>query len=103
LNVKRLIHQMVRPVVFGLILFWSMLLQLAQAQGGASAVPMKLIQVSPHAYYVEGVAALGSPFNRNFISNAGVIVAPDGVIVVDALGSPAFSRGVGRPHPSCDR
>lgn len=83
---------MVRPVVFGLILFWSMLLQLAQAQGGASAVPMKLIQVSPHAYYVEGVAALGSPFNRNFISNAGVIVAPDGVIVVDALGSPALAE-----------
>lgn len=92
MNVKRLIHQMVRPVVFGLILFWSMLLQLAQAQGGASAVPMKLIQVSPHAYYVEGVAALGSPFNRNFISNAGVIVAPDGVIVVDALGSPALAE-----------
>ena len=58
----------------------------------AAATPsMKLIQVSPHAYYVEGVAALGSPFNRNFISNAGVIVAPEGVIVIDALGSPALA------------
>ncbi len=57
----------------------------------ASSVPMKLIQVSPQAYYVEGVAALGSPFNRNFISNAGVIVAPEGVIVIDALGSPALA------------
>lgn len=53
---------------------------------------MKLIQVSPHAYYVEGVAALGSPFNRNFISNAGVMVAPEGVIVIDALGSPALAE-----------
>ena len=58
----------------------------------ASATTMKLIQVSPHAYYVEGVAALGSPFNRNFISNAGVVVAPEGVIVIDALGSPALAE-----------
>lgn len=75
-----------------LVSLLGMMLQVAQAQGHASSVPMKLIQVSPHAYYVEGVSALGSPFNRNFISNAGVIVAPDGVIVVDALGSPALAQ-----------
>lgn len=62
------------------------------APASASATTMKLIQVSPHAYYVEGVAALGSPFNRNFISNAGVVVAPEGVIVIDALGSPALAE-----------
>lgn len=75
-----------------LVLLLGMMLQVAQAQGHASSAPMKLIQVSPHAYYVEGASALGSPFNRNFISNAGVIVAPDGVIVVDALGSPALAQ-----------
>jgi len=62
------------------------------APTSASATTMKLIQVTPHGYYVEGVAALGSPFNRNFISNAGVIVAPEGVIVIDALGSPALAQ-----------
>jgi len=62
------------------------------APTSASATTVKLIQVSPHGYYVEGVAALGSPFNRNFISNAGVIVAPEGVIVIDALGSPALAQ-----------
>lgn len=53
---------------------------------------MKLIQVAPQSYYVEGVSALGSTANKNFISNAGVVVAPDGVIVIDALGSPALAH-----------
>jgi glyoxylase-like metal-dependent hydrolase (beta-lactamase superfamily II) len=42
-------------------------------------------------WFAQGVAALGSPANRNFISNAGFIVTDDGVVVVDALGSPALA------------
>jgi glyoxylase-like metal-dependent hydrolase (beta-lactamase superfamily II) len=41
---------------------------------------------------VQGQAALGSSANRNFISNAGFVVTDDGVLVVDALGSPALAR-----------
>ncbi len=52
--------------------------------------PLSLTQVGPHAYYVQGVSALGSPLNRNFISNAGVVIGPQGVIVIDALGSPTL-------------
>jgi glyoxylase-like metal-dependent hydrolase (beta-lactamase superfamily II) len=56
--------------------------------------PPKLVlkQVSAHAYYVEGLFALGTPLNQNFISNAGVVVAPDGVVVIDALGSPSLAE-----------
>lgn len=53
-------------------------------------VALTLTQVSPNAYYAQGVSALGSALNRNFISNAGVVIGPDGVIVIDALGSPAL-------------
>lgn len=49
-------------------------------------------QVSPSAWFVQGDAALGSPANRNFISNAGFIVTPAGVVVIDALGSPQLAR-----------
>lgn len=52
--------------------------------------PLSLAQVGPHAYYAQGVSALGSALNRNFISNAGVVIGPEGVIVIDALGSPAL-------------
>lgn len=53
--------------------------------------PMVAQQVSAHAWFVQGQSALGSPANRNFISNAGFIVTPAGVVVVDALGSPALA------------
>ncbi|MDP3164883.1 MAG: MBL fold metallo-hydrolase [Hydrogenophaga sp.] len=49
-------------------------------------------KVGPNTWYVQGQAALGSPANQNFISNAGFVVAPRGVVVIDALGSPALAR-----------
>jgi glyoxylase-like metal-dependent hydrolase (beta-lactamase superfamily II) len=55
-------------------------------------VPMALHQVSPSAWYVQGVSALGSPANQNFISNAAFVVTPSGVVVIDALGSPALAE-----------
>ncbi|MBT9465260.1 MAG: MBL fold metallo-hydrolase [Hydrogenophaga sp.] len=49
-------------------------------------------KVGPNSWYVQGLAAMGSPANQNFISNAGFVVAPQGVVVIDALGSPALAR-----------
>ncbi len=63
----------------------------AGAQKPAPA-PMTAQQVSPSAWYVQGESALGSPANRNFISNAGFVVTPAGVVAIDALGSPALAR-----------
>ena len=53
---------------------------------------MKLQQVAPNTWYVQGESALGSSSNRNFISNAGFVITPAGVVVVDALGSPALAQ-----------
>ncbi len=61
----------------------------AQAQGTADMKPQK---VGPNTWFVQGLAALGSPANQNFISNAGFVVAPQGVVVIDALGSPELAR-----------
>ncbi len=52
---------------------------------------MQARKVSASAWYVEGLAAAGSPANQNFISNAGFVVTPAGVVVIDALGSPALA------------
>ena len=48
-------------------------------------------QVSDSAWLVEGLSAQGSPQNQNFISNAGFVVTPAGVVVIDALGSPILA------------
>jgi len=49
-------------------------------------------QVVPNVYYVQGMSEMGSSANQNFISNAGFVVTPAGVVVIDALGSPELAR-----------
>lgn len=59
----------------------------------AAEVPKLVLQkVTEHTYYAEGLFELGTPLNQNFISNAGVVIAPEGVVVIDALGSPALAK-----------
>ena len=53
---------------------------------------MQAKEVVPNVYYVEGVSEMGSSANQNFISNAGFVVTPEGVVVIDALGSPELAR-----------
>ncbi|HET9644039.1 MAG TPA: MBL fold metallo-hydrolase [Burkholderiaceae bacterium] len=60
----------------------------------AAAAPLTLQPIAPNVWYVQGEAALGSPENRNFISNAGVVVTPAGVVLIDALGSPALAESL---------
>jgi len=55
-------------------------------------VQLKPIQVAPHTYFVQGYPEMGSSANQNFISNAGFVVTPAGVVVVDALGSPSLAQ-----------
>jgi glyoxylase-like metal-dependent hydrolase (beta-lactamase superfamily II) len=64
---------------------------IAQENLLTSAINLKPIQVAPHTYFVQGFAVLGSSKNQNFISNAGFVVTPKGVVVIDALGSPTLA------------
>jgi glyoxylase-like metal-dependent hydrolase (beta-lactamase superfamily II) len=58
-----------------------------------SLIPPRVVarRVSPSSWYVEGLGALGSSANQNFISNAAFVVTSAGVVVIDALGSPALA------------
>ncbi|MCF8165079.1 MAG: MBL fold metallo-hydrolase [Rhodoferax sp.] len=53
---------------------------------------LRPIQVAPHTYFVQGLPEMGSSKNQNFISNAGFVITPKGVVVVDALGSPVLAK-----------
>ena len=55
-------------------------------------VTLKPVKVSEHAWYVQGLPGIASPANQGFNSNAGFVVTPDGVVVIDALGTPALGR-----------
>ena len=56
-----------------------------------AGVEMALKQVTEHVYFVQGVPGVATD-NEGFISNAGVIVTGAGVVIFDALGTPALSQ-----------
>ncbi len=56
------------------------------------SVPMAVVQIAPHSYYVMGQAGVVASANEGFNSNAGFVVTADGVVVFDALGTPALGK-----------
>ena len=56
------------------------------------SVLLNPIQVAPHTYFVQGRPEMGNSANQNFISNAGFVITPAGVVVLDALGSPILAQ-----------
>ncbi len=58
----------------------------------AAEQALRAATVAPGVWTVQGEAALGSTANRNFISNASFVVTDDGVVVIDALGSPVLAE-----------
>lgn len=56
-----------------------------------ATVEMSLKQVGPHCWYAEGTPGVATD-NQGFVSNAGVIVTGEGVIVVDSLGTPSLAQ-----------
>jgi glyoxylase-like metal-dependent hydrolase (beta-lactamase superfamily II) len=79
----KLRHVLVGVVAWGL---------LATGAAWAADTPVKAVKVAEDVWVVQGESAQGSAANRNFISNAGFVVTGDGVVVVDALGSPTLAE-----------
>jgi glyoxylase-like metal-dependent hydrolase (beta-lactamase superfamily II) len=54
------------------------------------------VQLAPRIWMVQGEAGVASAANRGFNSNAAFVVTRGGVVVVDALGTPALGRSLVR-------
>jgi glyoxylase-like metal-dependent hydrolase (beta-lactamase superfamily II) len=52
---------------------------------------MELERVSEHVYYIQGASGIATD-NQGFISNAAAVMTSEGVVVVDALGSPSLAE-----------
>ena len=57
-------------------------------------VEVKAVKLAPHSYYIPGLSGAASPANQGFMSNAGFIVTPDGVVVFDTLGTPSLAAAM---------
>lgn len=55
-----------------------------------STVDMKLEKVSEHVYYVQGPPGIATD-NQGFISNATAVITNDGIVMIDALGTPSLA------------
>jgi len=74
-----------------LMVLW-MAASVAAAEPRPTALPIRPHALSPTIWYFEGVSEMASRANRGFTSNAGFVVTRDGVVVFDALGTPALAE-----------
>jgi glyoxylase-like metal-dependent hydrolase (beta-lactamase superfamily II) len=63
----------------------------ADATPASPPVQMELRRLSEHVWLAQGAAGAATD-NAGFISNAGVVVTDDGVVLFDSLGTPALAR-----------
>lgn len=54
-----------------------------------TSVAMELVKIGEHSYYAQGTPGSATE-HEGFISNAGVVITDDGVVVFDALGTPSL-------------
>lgn len=55
-------------------------------------VKVNATKVGPHSYYIQGLPGAASAENQGFMSNAGFVVTPAGVVVIDSLGTPPLGK-----------
>lgn len=54
---------------------------------------MPLQQLTRHVYFIRGAAGAATE-NQGFIANAGFVVTPEGVVLIDALGTPSLAQAM---------
>ena len=60
----------------------------------AQEIVLEPQRLSEHCWFFQGDAGMASQANKGFMSNAGFVVTRDGVVVFDALGTPALGRAM---------
>lgn len=60
----------------------------------ALSVAVKPVKISAHCYYVQGLPGAASAANQGYMSNAGFVITPAGVVVFDALGTPPLAEAL---------
>ncbi len=57
-------------------------------------IQLKPLEVAPQIWYFEGASGMAARENRGFMSNAGFVVTPGGVVVFDALATPPLAEAM---------
>src|SRR5450432_562170 len=60
----------------------------------AQEIALEPQRLSEHCWFFQGEAGMASLANKGYMSNAGFVVTNDGVVVFDALGTPALGQAM---------
>jgi len=88
---------MKRPLRHDVLVLLRLLSAFAVVAGNVHAADDPVLaprQVSTHCWVFQGESGAASSANRGFMSNAGFVVTTEGVVVFDALGTPALGRAM---------
>ncbi len=80
-----------RTLLF-LISVWFSVAACAEAIYPPVSVNVRAEKVAPHSYYIPGLDGAASARNEGFMSNAGFVITPAGVVVFDTLASPSLAQ-----------
>ena len=69
-------------------------LLLAQCSTAIAEITLQAIPVAAKVWYFRGASGQASATNQGYTSNAGFVVTDGGVLVFDALGTPALARAM---------
>ena len=72
----------------------SVILCVCTSAASAQETALTPVKISPHVYYFHGHTGMAEAANQGFMSNAGFVVTHDGVVVFDALGTPALGAAM---------
>ena len=72
----------------------AMFAALSVRAASVSEITLHAVKVSPHVFFFEGEAGMASAANKGFMSNAGFVVTDAGVVMFDALATPALSQAM---------
>lgn len=64
------------------------------ARAASETISLTPIKASEHVYYFQGVSGMATRANKAFMSNAGFVITPDGVVAFDSLGTPALGQAM---------
>ena len=65
-----------------------------EAEDPSHDLKLSPVRLTPNVYLVQGDPGVASAANRGFNSNAAFVATADGVVVIDALGTPALGRAL---------
>lgn len=91
---QKLVRRIGITLLMNVVFFGLVQAQAPKKTSDALGISFNPVQVAPHTYFVQGLAEMGSSQNQNFISNGGFVTTPKGVVVIDALGSPALAKNL---------